>query len=50
MTPRKGVAFFEFFKLVTPNPHEMTTHENSSSRPGGAESRFSGQRLVQNNA
>jgi hypothetical protein len=41
MMPREGVAFFEFFKLVTPDPHEMTMHENFH---------FSGQRLVQNNA
>jgi hypothetical protein len=40
--------FSDSFELVTPNqdPQETTIHENSLSRPGGAESRFNDQSLI----
>jgi hypothetical protein len=43
MTARKGLAFFRFFLNYVRSiwdPHEITTHENSRSRPGGVDSRF----------
>jgi hypothetical protein len=41
--PRKGLAFFRFFlNYLRPirDLHEITTHKNSRSRPGGVDSRF----------
>jgi hypothetical protein len=48
MTPHEGLAFFDFFKLVTPDsgPAWNDNARNSRSRPGCAESRFNGQSLV----
>jgi hypothetical protein len=49
MMPREGLLFFQFFlNWLSPiwDPHEMTAHENSCSRPVDSKPRFNGQSSV----